>query len=258
MNLQNTKVGNPGDILKHAALVKLAELLANRNASVPIHYLDTHTYRLTASIPDPEAWKKNVADISKLSPAYGRYIDLEKSALKNGIYHCSTQLVLDVLKTKPYLYLAEKEDNEREEIIQGLKSTPNLPEPIILDDMHKYAELNISRNRGPVLALIDPHHVEEDEWSRIWQNAFSFLKRVHDDSSDGTIIMYKWQKSAKVLWPKPFELWQGPVATISRPTRKNDDHHHLAVYSTPSIQEAVETVLHDLDWTITKELPCKS
>jgi len=44
-NKQDRNVANRGDILKHAALVALAELLADHG---DLRYLETHAYRLMA------------------------------------------------------------------------------------------------------------------------------------------------------------------------------------------------------------------
>jgi hypothetical protein len=52
-NPQNRNVGNLGDILKHAALVNLAQLHTARNKS-KVAYIETHAFKLEATCPNSE------------------------------------------------------------------------------------------------------------------------------------------------------------------------------------------------------------
>jgi len=62
MNLQDSKVGNIGDILKHAALIALAGLIKKRNTQKKICYLDTHTYNFKSKCSN-ERWTEEVAKL---------------------------------------------------------------------------------------------------------------------------------------------------------------------------------------------------
>jgi hypothetical protein len=54
-NRQFANVGNLGDILKHAALTSLVELLYTRGER--LLSVDTHAFLLEAPCPDPTRWR---------------------------------------------------------------------------------------------------------------------------------------------------------------------------------------------------------
>ncbi|MBK6520004.1 MAG: hypothetical protein IPG04_39205 [Polyangiaceae bacterium] len=95
-NRQHGHVGNLGDVTKHAALVELAAMLAERFASVS--FVDTHTFLLHAPLANAELWRREADNRLAKQPAYARYFDLERAYLeRTGEYRCSSGLVLDVL-----------------------------------------------------------------------------------------------------------------------------------------------------------------
>ena len=99
LNRQLGNVGNLGDIIKHAALVELAGLLAGGRADVS--FVDTHTFQLQAPLPDRARWDREVDALTALHPDYERYATLERAALgRNGTYRCSSGLVLDALRDR--------------------------------------------------------------------------------------------------------------------------------------------------------------
>jgi hypothetical protein len=79
VNKQDHNVGNRGDILKHAALVALAELMALRS---DLYYLETHAYRLVAPC-NVKRWHRKVEPL-RGERAYARYVALEKRWIDDG------------------------------------------------------------------------------------------------------------------------------------------------------------------------------
>ena len=90
VNSQDRNVGNRGDILKHAALVALAELMATRTN---LRYLETHAYRLVAPC-DAERWSLELHSLRR-DHAFERYAALEKTWVERGLYRCSVGLALE-------------------------------------------------------------------------------------------------------------------------------------------------------------------
>ena len=73
-NPQDRNAANLGDIVKHAALVKLAWLLSEA-APGGINWLDTHAYKLAAprSPEQTVQWRAEVEGLRRSHPAYARY-----------------------------------------------------------------------------------------------------------------------------------------------------------------------------------------
>lgn len=74
-NRQSRSVGNIGDVLKHAALIGLAELLASRGS--PLSFVDTHAFLLHAPLADPSRWQRAGDELTAKHPAYRRYAEIE-------------------------------------------------------------------------------------------------------------------------------------------------------------------------------------
>lgn len=113
-NTQDCNVGNRGDILKHAALVALGELMSPR---AHLRYLETHAYRLVAPC-DAERWRRELLSLGR-HRAYERYVDLEKTWVEGGRYRCSVSLILDLLPGAR-LILAEQHGPTRRQLLAQL------------------------------------------------------------------------------------------------------------------------------------------
>ena len=119
-NRQSRSVGNLGDILKHAALVELASLLASRGA--PVSHVDTHTFLLHAPAADRARWTREVDDLAARHPAYARYAALERAFFERTThYRCSSGLVLDVLSDRRHCaVLGEANARTRAELAEQI------------------------------------------------------------------------------------------------------------------------------------------
>ena len=75
-NKQFANVGNLGDILKHAALVSLIELLHSRGQR--LLSVDTHSFLLEALCPDPSKWLLEAQRDRSSHAAFESYITHQK------------------------------------------------------------------------------------------------------------------------------------------------------------------------------------
>ena len=77
-NRQLSNVGNLGDIIKHAALVELAQLLLRGQSTVS--FVDTHTFQLHAPLPDRKRGEHQMEGLTAQHPAYERYAAIERAS----------------------------------------------------------------------------------------------------------------------------------------------------------------------------------
>ncbi len=226
VNKQDRNVGNRGDILKHAALVALAELMAPRSG---LRYLETHAYRLVAPC-DAERWHRGVRSFRGES-GYDRYAALEKKWVDDGKYRCSVGLALDALP-RVRLVLAEHCSHTRRQLLAQLAEED--ADHLVLDDAAEFGRLAGSR-AGPGLALVDPFRSVHECWSSFCRG-FCALCGGHD----ALVLAFQHNRHG-VEWPEaPHGLTL--IATV------DDDSYHLASYATPAMGEAACAALGTLGW----------
>ena len=225
-NTQDCNVGNRGDILKHAALIALGELMSPR---AHLRYLETHAYRLVAPC-DAERWRRELLSLGR-HRAYERYVDLEKTWVEGGRYRCSVGLILDLLPGAR-LILAEQHGPTRQQLLAQLAEEG--ADHLVLDDAAAFGRLAGGR-AGPSLALVDPFESVHEFWLSFCRG-FGVLCGGHD-----ALILAFQYNSGTVNWP---DAPPGLALTMT----VDDGRYHLASYATQAMREATRTALGALGW----------
>lgn len=238
-NIQDSKTGNLGDILKHAALLNCANLIQSRNPEKRINYLDTHTYLIESACSNPN-WRNDVANLVERFTAYKCYFDLESPKVMKGSYICSCGIALKTLY-HPFLYLAEADEKTRTKLSRQLAELDCRPQKI-LTDMHKFKSLRKPDYAAPLLALVDPFRQTPKERRETFNSLLVAAKTLHYGSEDGIIIVFQYSEDEKIKWQRPPDRFTGPIAFIDRPP------FHLVAYSTGVTTEAAIFELMRLGW----------
>ncbi|MEI7837863.1 MAG: hypothetical protein WCK05_15790, partial [Planctomycetota bacterium] len=239
-NPQAHNVGNLGDIHKHAALVRLANLVRDRNPG-PINYLDTHAFVPQAPIYDPVGWRREIDRLMAEHPAHRAYRDIEAPKVDEGQYLCSTGLAIHVLE-RPRLFLAEQDRDTFQELSTQLRRMSLEPNRL-LTAMEGFVCEGLSDSAGPLLALFDPFKLAEEELRRTWATACEAVTALTQPGRDGVVLVFQWDRQPPIVLPPPTGYF-GPVATISK------SPFHLCVFVTEGVCLEVGATLANLGWTI--------
>lgn len=239
-NRQSRSVGNLGDILKHAALVELASLLADTRSTVC--WVDTHTFLLHAPPADLERWRREIDEMSA-RPAYARYARLERACLEQtSRYRCSSGLVLDVLgHRRGAAVLGEANGATREELREQLRAE-QLANVRVTDDAAAALEvaLEAADTADATLVHVDPFSLSPELWASLSARLDALVAR----SSDFVLVAYRYTRMAPSSWPAAPSGTTGPVGE----TRGGP--HELAVYASPRLADPVRTVCAGLGWRL--------
>ena len=239
-NPQNRNVGNLGDILKHAALVNLAQLHTARNKS-KVAYIETHAFKLEATCPNSEQWAQEVTDEISKYPAYGDYFAAERTIMDNKPYRCSAGLVIDILKKSgaidPIIVLAEKDTDTRRTLQEQLTHEGNRYFAL-LDEAASLSSFQFPGNISSVLLLVDPFSLDD----QLWQTVSATLESIMKPGMDVILEVFNYDKTQTVIpWPASSKLI-GPVSVMHR------QPYHLAVYATESIRSDIKRCCSLLGW----------
>lgn len=248
VNKQLKNVGNLGDILKHGALVRLANLVRARAIKAPVIYVETHSFLLHAPWNEQLKWKQAVNRQLAEHPYYKDYVRIEAERLERGEpYRCSAGLVLDILRGAPkQVYLAEHDPDTRARLKQQLEAE-HIRNTTVVERAEALRDFSIPGGEGydfepeevSLLALVDPFELEESEWKQAAEQAARFA----DKAGCGIILAFDYQREVDAPeWPKPPKNFIGPVATISRAP------YHLAAYTTEMMREEIQRTLGFLGW----------
>ncbi len=236
-NRQLRSVGNLGDILKHAALLELASMLAE--ATTKVRWIDTHTFLLHAPIADRERWNREVDALASAHPAYGRYAGLERESLARiARYRCSSGLVMDVLGDRRLSSaLGEANGATRAELREQAEEE-RLASVSIADEAA--AALRDARvdSAGPLLIHVDPFSLSQE----LWTSLAPALDAVCAASGAAALVVYRYTRGARSAWPPAPNGMLGPVAQI------RGGPHEVAAYASPGIEGAVRQVCVALGW----------
>jgi len=238
-NRQSRSVGNLGDILKHAALVELATLLAGESAAVS--FVDTHTFLLHAPPGDLERWNREVADLASRHPSYAGYAARERASLaRTDHYRCSSGLVIDALGDRRVrAVLGEANGVTRAELRDQIASE-SLPDVVIVDDAAAVDRFGSVLNGGTLLVHVDPFALTPE----IWAPLVPALDAISARSANAIFVVYRYSRTARTKWPAPPAGTSGPI------TETRGGPHELAAYASPAIAEAVQSVCGALGWRI--------
>jgi 23S rRNA A2030 N6-methylase RlmJ len=236
-NRQLDNVGNLGDILKHAALVELAALLAGGRTGVS--FVDTHTFQLHAPLPDRARWDREVDALAARHPAYGRYATLERASLEgNGDYRCSSGLVLDALRDRrACAVLGEANAASRAELSTQI-AAERLADVLVVDDAGRVDDAARVPRRGALLVHVDPFRLTPQLWSRI----APALSAMSARSADTAFVLYRYSRNARAPWPG------APAGTSGPLIETRGGPHEVAAYASPGIAEAVRDTCAALGW----------
>jgi hypothetical protein len=163
-NRQHGHVGNLGDVTKHAALVELAAMLAERFASVS--FVDTHTFLLHAPLANAELWRREADSRLAKQPAYARYVELERAYLqRTGEYRCSSGLVLDVLGEQlACAVLGEANGLTRAEL-KGQLAKEQHTRVHVVDEARAVDREARVPSAGALLVHVDPFTLTPEAWA---------------------------------------------------------------------------------------------
>ncbi len=259
-NPQDKNVGNLGDFIKHAALVKLLKILAEIEAEKPIIYLDPFAYKIRAKIADAENWQSFFEDFKQKD--YKDYKALETSYVKQGQYLCSPGIARAILPDNRILILAEKHKATREKLLEQIAyDKPSYETSFVFDDAFKikiFFETTAKTKmfwlnaneivfpQGAVFALIDDFTLSSDTW----HGSLAAINLLHDTSKPAIIETFHAQKKSEssFKWRESLDNFAGPIATIRRGDPFSHYEYFLAVYATNNIAERVRAILKNLGW----------
>jgi hypothetical protein len=200
-NIQDRNVGNRGDVVKHIALVALADLLRARNPGL-VRHVETHTFRLFAPLPErapsPGGGALNRAPAPPPPDhASARYEALQAPWLARGLYRCSAGLAADALGAPLRLLLAEAHGPTRAALAAAL-AAESLPVDTLADDALAFATLTTAHS-APLLVHVDPF----DHPARYWPAVSHLLSTWRRPGQDAVVLSFAYDKHAPIAWPPP-------------------------------------------------------
>lgn len=231
-NVQDRNVGNRGDVVKHVALVALADLLRARNPGL-VRHVETHTFRLHAPLPDAAAWRAHVAALDPAATA--RYLALQARHVAEGRYRCSAGLVADALGAPVSLLLAEAHAPTREALAAAL-AEEGLPVEALVDDALVLAAVPPGPP-APLLVHVDPF----DAPHRYWPTVERLLGTWRRPDQDAVVLAFGYDKHAPVAWPEPPADLVAVGTLDARP-------YGLAAWASRGIASRVEAELARSGW----------
>jgi 23S rRNA A2030 N6-methylase RlmJ len=242
-NRQLGHVGNTGDILKHAALVELAAMLARDRPDVS--FVDTHAFQLHAPQGDEARaqWERDVKERVARHPAYDRYAALERDSLeKISRYRCSSGLMLDALgPARVCAVLAESNAHSRSVIASQL-AAEHLENAFVVDDAARVDDAAHVPAGGALLVHVDPFVLTPELWSQI----APALSAMSARSAESAFVLYRYSRNARTPWPAP------PARTIGPLMETRDGPHAVVAYASAGLVDAVRDICARLGWIVAR------
>lgn len=234
-NPQSGNVGNLGDILKHAALTRLAQVLGERR--IPrVNYLDTHAFQFIAR-PANRNWHGEVDALLREYPDCRAYRDLQAGYVAQEKYLCSSAVVAECLPVAA-LCLSERNAHSRG-VLGSQLSRRGIAPAALLDGVAAWADAEIHIPPSALLALIDPFAMDEV----CWRDAWRAVHRLWAPDDAGVVLVFDYDKKVDAIeWPAAPRPWGESVARIAR------NPFHLACYASPAMREPVGEALCRLGW----------
>lgn len=236
-NRQLANVGNLGDVIKHAALVELASRLAD--ASLPVSFVETHTFQLHAPLPDRARWEAQLEELASKHAGYTRYATIERAFLaRTGRYRCSSGLVLDVLgERRACAVLAESNAASRAQISSQLsaESATTRANVTLVDDAAAVDRAETVPAGGALLVHVDPFSLSTETWATFAPALSAMAAR----SACTAMVVYRYSRGARTAWPLPMlaETRGGP--------------HEVAAHASPELADVVREACASLGWNVT-------
>ena len=245
VNPQTRNVGNLGDVIKHAALVELAALLARVSTSV--RHVETHTFLLDAPPADVERWSREVDALVASYPAYARYAALEREHLARTSrgaprYRCSSGLVLDVVGDRlRSATLAEADPSTRAHLREQV-AHEQLENVVVVDEALAALRDPGDEPGGALLVHVDPFTLSPELWARLAPS----LDAVCTGAAEVVVLVYRYIRQAGSPWPAAPHGTTGPIADVHR------NPHEIAVYASAGVADAAREVCAALGWRLVR------
>lgn len=178
---QKNKAGNQGDVLKHPALIAVAEeVLKETPNGLPFAYAETHTGYAEYKLPKHGSWEEGVGKLHQALHLSGdntvltRYLSLSAHGFNANLYgedttkkYCGSSLLVDRLmwsKSNNILFTMVLHENEEAPYADLVSNFGGLPtHAIVKSDGYKGVTVLCSRPRPPSLVLVDPFRVEDEQ-----------------------------------------------------------------------------------------------
>jgi 23S rRNA A2030 N6-methylase RlmJ len=233
-NRQSGHVGNLGDIIKHAVLVELASMLAER--SEPVSFVDTNTFLLHAPLANAERFHREAEAHVAKHPAATRYLELERAHLaRTGDYRCSSGLVLDALgDRRACAVLGEANGLTRATLKEQLVEEGHRDVHVV-DDASAVDRGGWVPAGGPLLVHVDPFSLTPEAWAPM----APALDAMSSRSSAAVFVLYSYTRAARTEWPT------APTGT-SFIAENRGAPHEVAIYASTSLAESVSAIAASL------------
>ncbi len=235
MNIQLGNVGNRGDILKHAALIQLAEVLRQRVGPESV-YIETHAYLLYSFIVDARDWKHQSLRLTQTWCGYHAYIERETKWVERGRYRCSAGLALDVL-SPDLAFLAEIDLQTRRQLKRQLREAGFSNRVMVTESTDRLPAVIGKRECNGFLMLVDPFENPRE----CWPTVSCIAQAIEHAELMGAIEVFAYADKA-FDWPSPPAGFKGPIATVDQYP------FQLAVYATALFEKPAQELLGDLGW----------
>lgn len=236
-NRQSGHVGNLGDIVKHAALVELAAMLAERHAAVS--FVDTHTFLLHAPLAHGDRWQREVDARLTQQPTYARYVERERAWLgRTGEYRCSSGLVLDVLGERlACAVLGEANGLTRAELKRQLAEERQARVFVVDEAAAVDREARVPEG-GALLVHVDPFALTAGAWAELAPALDALAARA----AEAVLVVYSYTRAARTKWPA------APTDTTFIAEHRGAPHE-VALYASAGSAEGARAVAASLGWS---------
>lgn len=244
---RTSNAGNYGDILKHGALVRLAQLAAKRAIRGPVTYIDTHARCVHCSWDNPLKWKQRINAKLGRHSAYTEYVRKEKERLdEDEPYLCSVGLALDIISDRNYYSVLNEPDEEVRFELQQQVRRAGYRADYVLEDVSEMEDIEPPRGEdededdhaaGSHLVMADLADHGLDAWDGISEGVSHFT----ESETEGIVEVFHVDEDASD-WPDSPTHYNGPIATL------HDKPYHLAVYATDPMVDRTIDQLQNLGW----------
>lgn len=234
-NRQCGNCGNVGDIIKHAGLLALVEVLVEEQH---VDAVDAFGFLMECPPTDRGAWQRDTLELEALFPGYRRYREAQADQF---LYRCSPGILVDALGDRlGRLYVAETHDLTRKTLKAQAAASPAAGRISVSDNAYRLSEhARPSDEVSAFIGLIDPFVLTPEmvtETRRIlelWRSTPVCLLEVFTFEKDEPLT-FKWP-SLGVRLNEPFaQIANGPF--------------QLAAYGWGSAVKEAKTRLNALGW----------
>jgi hypothetical protein len=246
---RTSNAGNYGDILKHGALVRLAQLAAKRAIRGPVTYIDTHARCVHSPWNNPLKWKQRInAQLGRHS-AYTEYVRMEKERLDaDEPYLCSVGLALEIVSDRNYYSILNEPDEEARFELQQQVRQAGYRADYVLEDISELQDIEPPRGEDEdeddhaagshlVMADLEEHGLEA------WDEISKGIGHFTEAETEGIVEVFHVADDAPD-WPDAPTHYSGPIATL------HDAPFHLAAYATDPMIDRTHAQLENLGWEI--------